>query len=442
MAYPRQSHPWHLPYATQFPDDSANVEVTYPAYPYIPMRPPSPSQVNPYSPEQVASPGFSDADYSVGGSTTTPELDPTGPSSFDSPYSPPFSTVTTPQSDVSPLNHPVSLKAMEIPADSSIRPEHTVNNMIKGALNDSPLRKLPSRGIVGAIIKRFPYYMEPGRQKKLRNTVRHHLSNTKGFVHHAKDANMKGKGDYWTFDPEAAQAAKAKIDASGDSSAPGPSRKRSPSAGASSPYPRTRRARGTQDTIVQRSAAATSSQGPGPIRVSPKVRATTRLALPDDRLPSNPRPIRPSTGPMMGTRLDLQPHPSHGLWSARGQISYASSSPGQSETVLAAPGGLSQRDIADLDGFVHTSFSMSPPSVIASSPSPAFPSFLQLPLPQVSASAAENSLLQAAAMMDGFYPVGMPQTSSSSEPTTEQLSELYLNLDGPTDFPAFEESFR
>ncbi|KAG8921243.1 Forkhead box E3, partial [Tulasnella sp. 408] len=268
MAYPRQTHPWQAPYATQLSDASPTMEFPYPSPPYppyVPNRPLSPSQVNPYSPELQASPGLSDAQYSLEGSNTTPELDPTGPSSFDSYHSPLF-PVTTPQSDFSPLDVSVGLEAMECPADPSVRPEHTVNNMIKAALHDSASGKLPSRDILKAIQKRFPYFNEPDHQKKLSNTIRHHLSNSKGFVKLPKDPNMRGKGDYWAYDPEAAQAAKgAGIDVPESSSATGASHRRSPSTGASSPYPLPRY-RGTDETIVPRSAATRSTRGVRPIR--------------------------------------------------------------------------------------------------------------------------------------------------------------------------------
>ncbi|KIO25734.1 hypothetical protein M407DRAFT_24892 [Tulasnella calospora MUT 4182] len=339
----------------------------------------------------------------------------------------------------------MSLAMMECPADPSVRPEPTVNNMIKAALNDSPFGKLPSRDIVAAIQARFPFYKKPAHEKKLKNTIRHHLSNTRGFVKLAKDSSMKGKGDYWAYDPEAAARPRIDVPESPSASA---SRRRSPTAGASSPYPLPRRPihRGTEDTIVPRSAATRSSQRLGPIRVSPKVRPSTRLALPDDRLPSNPRPIRPSTGTLTGTRLGLQPHPSHGLWSPRGPISSVQSSPEQLGTSLDAPGGLQQRDVVDFDGFVHTSFFPSPPSVIASSPSSNISSPLQLPLPQVSGSMAENRLLDVAAsnQIHPFYTsssVGMLQTSLEFPPNVDQLSHLYLNFDDPVDFPSFDQSF-
>ncbi|KAG9050580.1 hypothetical protein FS837_004438 [Tulasnella sp. UAMH 9824] len=444
MDYPRQSHPWQA-YATQLPDASPTMGFPYPSPPYpqyVPNRPPSPSQVNPYSPELQASPGLSDAQYSFEGSVTTPELDPTGPSSFDSPYSSLF-PVTTPQSDFSPLDASVGLDAMECPADPSVRPDHTVNNMIKAALRDSPSGKLPSREIVKAIQARFPFYKKPDHQQKLSNTIRHHLSNSKGFVKLPKDASMRGKGDYWTYDPEAAQASRgAGIDVPESSSVTGASHRRSPSASASSPYPLPRH-RGPDGTIVQRSAATRSSRGVGPIRVSPKVRPTTRLALPDDRLPSNPRLIRPSAGTLTGPRLGLQPGPSHGLWSPRPPISSVPSTPEQQGTVLDVPRGLMQRDVADQDGFVHTSFLSSPTPVIASSPSSNMSSPIQLPLPQLSGSQAQNSIFQVSASNEihSFYNSstgGMLQPSFSAEfPNVEEMSRLYLNLESTSDFPSF-----
>ncbi|KAG8951625.1 hypothetical protein FRC04_005913 [Tulasnella sp. 424] len=452
MANPSQSHPWHLPYATQLPAANSAAPLAYTPSPYpfyLPVRPPSPRQVDPYSPEQQASPGWSDG-YSVEGSTT-PELEPTGPSSLESHHSPLFFSAPTPQSETSSLGVPVGLDALEVPANSSDRPEHTVNTMIKAALLESPAGKLPSRDIVRAIQARFAFYQDKGNEKNLKSTIRHHLSNTKTFVKVPKDASMRGKGDYWTYDPNG-QPAKAAIDVPGSTSRTGGSRRRSPSAGASSPYQRPRRAvhRGTEDTITQRSASTRSGQGVGPIRVSPKVRPSTRLALPDDQIPSNPRPIRQSAGRSTSTRLGLSQHrPSHGLWSPRGPVnSSLPSSPEQPETLLDAPGGLKQRDVADRDGFVHTSFFHPTSYGISTSPSSNISSPLQLPLPQISSSLAENSLLQVAAssQMQPFYTpssslLGMDQTSFPPEFNVDQLSQLYLNFDDQTEFPSHGQSF-
>lgn len=448
MADPSQSHPW-LPYATQLPaaNSSAPLAYTPSPFPFYLVRPPSPRQVDPYSPENQASPGWSD-EYSLEGSTT-PELDPTAPSSVESHFSPlPFSA-PTPQSETSGPAVPVGLDALEAPANILDRPEHTVNTMIRAALHDSPAGKLPSRDIVRAIQDRFAFFRDKAYEKNLKSTIRHHLSNTKTFVKVPKDASMRGKGDYWMYDPTG-QSVRAAIDVPGSTSTAGTSRRRSPSAGASSPYQRPRRAvhRGTEDTITQRSASTRSGRGVGPIRVSPKVRPSTRLALPDDQIPSNPRPIRQSARKSTSTRLGVSQHrPSHGLWSPRGPVnSSLPSSPEQAETLLDAPGGLRQRDVADRDGFIHTSFFHPASYGISTSPSSNTSSPLQLPLPQITSSLAENSLLHVAAssQMPSFYTpslLGMDQTSFPLEFNVDQLSQLYLNFDEQTEFPSHGQSF-
>lgn len=61
-----------------------------------------------------------------------------------------------PQSELSLPTVPTSLNAMNCPTNPSIRPNHTVNDMIRAAIRDSPLGKLTLNDIVKAIKARFP----------------------------------------------------------------------------------------------------------------------------------------------------------------------------------------------------------------------------------------------------------------------------------------------
>ncbi|KAG8987422.1 Forkhead box protein D3-A [Tulasnella sp. 427] len=429
MAYSSHAHPWQS-YATQIPNPNLAISYGYPvpAYPpYIAVRPPSPSQVNPYSPQLGASPGFSDGGYSVE-VYTTPELESAGPSSVETHYSPLFST-TVPQSE--PTSSPTlgGLATLADPLEHHKRPEHTVNNMIKAALHDSPGGKAPSRDILNLIKARFPYYADSGRRQKLSSTIRHHLSNSGLFVKVGKTPGMKGKGDNWMYDPEVARAAKAAREVADDKSTKRASRTPSTT---SSPYERPRRTlqRGSGEASAQRTVT-TSRRGLGPIRVSPKVRPSTRLAMPNDHVPSNPRPIRPATSTRPRTRHQgLAQRPSHGLWSLRGQASLPSS-PEPSETTLDIASGLNLRDVVD-PGFGLPSFFVPPSDQV---PSPPPTDALQLPLPQITPSMAENSLLQVAVsnriptFSPGIFP-GMEQLALSCDFLTydDQFNQLYPHL--------------
>ncbi|KAL1262172.1 hypothetical protein QQF64_007437 [Cirrhinus molitorella] len=81
------------------------------------------------------------------------------------------------------------------------KPPYSFSSLIFMAIEDSPEKRLPVKGIYEWIVDNFPYYREaPGGW---RNSVRHNLSLSKSFqrIHRDKSQSI-GKGSLWRVCPE------------------------------------------------------------------------------------------------------------------------------------------------------------------------------------------------------------------------------------------------
>ncbi|KTG03022.1 hypothetical protein cypCar_00005147, partial [Cyprinus carpio] len=84
---------------------------------------------------------------------------------------------------------------------SPAKPPYSFSSLIFMAIEDSPEKRLPVKGIYEWIVENFPYYREaPGGW---RNSVRHNLSLSKSFqrIHRDKSQSV-GKGSLWRVCPE------------------------------------------------------------------------------------------------------------------------------------------------------------------------------------------------------------------------------------------------
>ncbi|XP_016423222.1 forkhead box protein N2-like [Sinocyclocheilus rhinocerous] len=84
---------------------------------------------------------------------------------------------------------------------SPAKPPYSFSSLIFMAIEDSPEKRLPVKGIYQWIVDNFPYYREaPGGW---RNSVRHNLSLSKSFqrIHRDKSQSV-GKGSLWRVCPE------------------------------------------------------------------------------------------------------------------------------------------------------------------------------------------------------------------------------------------------
>ena len=88
----------------------------------------------------------------------------------------------------------------ELPAHSRKRPPYSYVALILMAISQSPEQKLPVSGIYD-YINQFPYYKQ--RYPKWMNSVRYTLSQNDCFVKIPRELDSRGRGYYWTLDPEA-----------------------------------------------------------------------------------------------------------------------------------------------------------------------------------------------------------------------------------------------
>ncbi|XP_051514173.1 forkhead box protein N2-like [Myxocyprinus asiaticus] len=81
------------------------------------------------------------------------------------------------------------------------KPPYSFSSLIFMAIEDSPEKRLPVKGIYEWIVNNFPYYREaPGGW---RNSVRHNLSLSKSFQRMHRDRSQSvGKGSLWRVCPE------------------------------------------------------------------------------------------------------------------------------------------------------------------------------------------------------------------------------------------------
>ncbi|KPP73718.1 hypothetical protein Z043_107177 [Scleropages formosus] len=150
--------------------------------PIRPLSPPSPCPVPASSPLSPLTPSysipFSPASFPPSAQDTRP-----APTSADPP---------PPPKDSSPSPY--------LPSSPS-KPPYSFSSLIFMAIEDSPEKRLPVKGIYDWIVSNFPYYRAaPGGW---RNSVRHNLSLSKSFrrIHREKGQKI-GKGSLWCVCPE------------------------------------------------------------------------------------------------------------------------------------------------------------------------------------------------------------------------------------------------
>ncbi|XP_071780040.1 forkhead box protein N2 [Centroberyx gerrardi] len=94
-----------------------------------------------------------------------------------------------------------SLAPTQPPPSSSSKPPYSFSSLIFMAIEDSPDKRLPVKGIYEWIVNNFPYYRTASGG--WRNSVRHNLSLSKSFrrIHRDKSQSV-GKGSLWCVCPE------------------------------------------------------------------------------------------------------------------------------------------------------------------------------------------------------------------------------------------------
>ncbi|KAL2077161.1 hypothetical protein ACEWY4_026665 [Coilia grayii] len=81
------------------------------------------------------------------------------------------------------------------------KPPYSFSSLIFMAIEDSPEKQLPVKGIYEWIVNTFPYYR--AASGGWRNSVRHNLSLSKSFCRISRDKNKSGgKGSLWCVCPE------------------------------------------------------------------------------------------------------------------------------------------------------------------------------------------------------------------------------------------------
>nr|XP_015804023.2 forkhead box protein N2 [Nothobranchius furzeri] len=91
--------------------------------------------------------------------------------------------------------------AQPLPAPTSSKPPYSFSSLIFMAIEDSPHKRLPVKGIYEWIANKFPYYRSA--TGGWRNSVRHNLSLSKSFRRIEKVKSQSGgKGSLWCVCPE------------------------------------------------------------------------------------------------------------------------------------------------------------------------------------------------------------------------------------------------
>ncbi|CAL8356496.1 unnamed protein product [Merluccius merluccius] len=103
---------------------------------------------------------------------------------------------------VNPLpQQPEAVASAESLSPSSNKPPYSFSSLIFMAIEDSPNKMLPVKGIYEWIVNSFPYYRTASGG--WRNSVRHNLSLSKSFRRIQRDKSQSvGKGSLWCVCPE------------------------------------------------------------------------------------------------------------------------------------------------------------------------------------------------------------------------------------------------
>ncbi|KAB5571284.1 hypothetical protein PHYPO_G00223220 [Pangasianodon hypophthalmus] len=110
------------------------------------------------------------------------------------------------QRNILPLSKMPPLPQFESPPISNLssspaKPPYSFSSLIFMAIEDSPDKRLPVRGIYEWIVNNFPYYRTA--PSGWRNSVRHNLSLSKSFRRMQRDKSQSiGKGSLWCVCPE------------------------------------------------------------------------------------------------------------------------------------------------------------------------------------------------------------------------------------------------
>lgn len=100
-----------------------------------------------------------------------------------------------PLSKMPPLSQYESAPISSLPS-SPAKPPYSFSSLIFMAIEDSPDKRLPVRGIYEWIVNNFPYYRTA--PSGWRNSVRHNLSLSKSFRRMQRDKSQSiGKGSLW-----------------------------------------------------------------------------------------------------------------------------------------------------------------------------------------------------------------------------------------------------
>ncbi|XP_056133251.1 forkhead box protein N2 [Lampris incognitus] len=197
-----------LPFSSSLEQTSSNVHVSLPLSP--PSFPPSPVLLSPTASESFHSLSFSQSlstqcleeqnVYCLSSANVSDQDDLTCLSWLHQrgnllPLQPLSKMTQLLQLEAQPSVH------IKQPPSSSSKPPYSFSSLIFMAIEYSPEKRLPVKGIYEWIVNSFPYYRTASGG--WRNSVRHNLSLSKSFRRiHRDKSQVVGKGSLWCVCPE------------------------------------------------------------------------------------------------------------------------------------------------------------------------------------------------------------------------------------------------